>query len=526
MLATLLVCITPLSSPATTASLGDSSADGPPRSVRHLVLNSRHRRVHDLKLGEVDFQMFTLRDDVPFLLWPAPGESVPFSKQRREVQSWLTANLPALGIEGFDPHFDEAWSWRHNQVWTYRLQRVGLELQDARIDFHWLDGDFQGLRVCVPRPFLTRSEDPSPESAGTSERTWFPDRRIDGELDGYDIVLAQVQNTTQERHVRTQYTSGGRVLSTVFSSLPVAPGTQAIAHAWTEYNVPSGFFPDQIETDSSGKIWFSQPNNNKITSFDPVTEAFSSPPTNIPSPDGLIVDSQDRVWTGLYSSNAGLGMVDLLTGTYTSYPAPYPGAYMAIPYEDITGNIWITDHQRNRVSVFDPQTSTFRDSMVMPTAGAWVVDGAQDPATQTMYFQEFNANKLAVKPLGQPMYDFPATNGGPAFVVYSQGKVYMGLWNVGRLGVYDIASGQVSTYAYPDTNNVGGPVDVLSNGDVVATGRNFGAIYIFRLATQTFDRFLIPTASAGIKDGVHVDANDVIWITETGANKIAKLELL
>lgn len=512
-----------------TAEPLEGGKGGPPRSLRHLVLHPGHRPVHSVALGETKFEFLALREGVPFLLWPAEGQAVAFEQKQDEVQRWLTAQLPALGVQGFEPAFENAWSWRENVVWTYHLQRAGLELHDARIDFHWLNGEFQGLRALIERPILGRAEDPTTGAQSTeasTERVWFARRRIERDIDGYDMVIAEVQREVGERNTHARYVlPGGQLLSTIVSSTNIGPQQEGTAFAWDEYNVPSGTFPDQLGSDSTGRVWFSQPLNNKVTVFDPVAETFSSPPQSIPSPDGMIVDSQDRLWTGLYVGGAGLGMLDTTNGNYVAFPASYANAVMAIPFETVSGEIWVTDHERNRVSIFDPQTSTFTSSMVMPTAGAWVVDGAQDPTTQTMYFQEYSTNKLAIKPVGQPMFDIPTPTGGPAFVVYSRGKVYIGLWAVGRLAVYDIASGLFTTHDYPDTGNVGGPVDVLSNGDIVATGRNFGAIYIFHPDTLTFDRYLIPTAGAGIKDGVHADANDVIWVAETNANKLGKLHL-
>ena len=40
-------------------------------------------------------------------------------------------------------------------------------------------------------------------------------------------------------------------------------------------------------------------------------------------PDGLCVDDQDRVWTGLYTTNHGLGRFDAATGTLTRFAPPY-----------------------------------------------------------------------------------------------------------------------------------------------------------------------------------------------------------
>ena len=60
---------------------------------------------------------------------------------------------------------------------------------------------------------------------------------------------------------------------------------------------------------------------------------------------------------------------------------------------------------------------------------------------------------------------------------------------------------------------------------VVGT-RNRGYIVVFDPKTSTFADYVIPTANPGLKDGLTVAPDGVIWFTETlSAHKIAKLVL-
>jgi len=208
----------------------------------------------------------------------------------------------------------------------------------------------------------------------------------------------------------------------------------------------------------------------------------------------------------------------------TNFASPYAGALMAIPFEASTGNIWVTDHQNDRISEFDPSTSTWVHTEVVPSAGSWVVAACEDPATGAIYFTQFSGNSLLVKTSGTPATEVSVSNGGPAFCEHSGGKIYYSQWNNNRLGAYDIATGNVVQYTFPIAGEFGGPTGVMPNGDVVVGGRNIGYVFIFHPGSQTFDTYQVPTFNPGLKDGLHVDRNGDIWVTETQVgNKIARL---
>jgi streptogramin lyase len=288
--------------------------------------------------------------------------------------------------------------------------------------------------------------------------------------------------------------------------------------------VPSGTFPDQIDVDSTGKVWFSQPNDNRLTRFDPTTETFQQFPTTGGSgPDGMIVDSQDRVWTGLYYSGA-LGKLVPGSGTHTAYTAPYASAAMAIPVESSQSTIWVTDHQANRISEFDPVSSTWLGTYVMPTPACWVVQGSEDPIHSILYYTCYNANKLAYKPHNQAIQETVTPPYGPAFPVWSNGKVYYSLWSDDSLGEYDPQTGQHVQYTFPVPNEVGGPIGATSDGRVIVGTRTAGYIMVFHPRTASFTYYKIPTIVSGnLKDGLTVGKYDEVWFTETAANKLARL---
>ena len=239
----------------------------------------------------------------------------------------------------------------------------------------------------------------------------------------------------------------------------------------------------------------------------------------------MMVDRGDVLWTGLYDSKSGLGRHDIATSTFTVVAAPYATPVMAVPTETSRGTVWISDHQKNKISEYDPAAGMWLQSLDMPTAAAWVVSGTEDTPSQDVYFTEYAVNKLARKSLLGPIVEIPTPpGGGPAFDVYYNGKVYFSQWSKDRLGVYDIASQTVTEFGYPVANENGGPIDVTPDGIIAVGTLNAGYIMLFDPASSSFTAYPIPTTPAGLKDGLRSDGNGNVWFTETGANKIAVLE--
>ncbi|MAE70871.1 MAG: hypothetical protein CME06_10430 [Gemmatimonadetes bacterium] len=501
------------------------AAQAPPASMKGLVLHASHRDVLEVELGGSRFHYVAPFSKLPFLIWPDAARGVrPFEHDREAVRGWIARHAGALGSTGLRPVFDKTARWRRNMVWVYRFEREGVRLHGARVEVHWHEGELQGLLNVLPGPIKSFDAATSVEGTEDVSRVWYPMRRGAGGRDGVDLVRARVVTKTDATHVRTSYhTPSGELIKTVVATAPGAVQPPAPAYQWKEYT--TGSFPDQIDSDSAGDIWFSQPLNDQIQVFDPVSETFQIIATGNDDPDGLAVDSKDRVWSGLYVYGRGMGRIDVATHNYTVFPPPYPGAYMAIPFETCGGSIWVSDHQVNRVSEFDPVSETWLGDYEMPTPACWIVDTTEDPLTQTLFFTEYDVNQLGMKTPGGPIVDIPVSWGGPSFHVFSGGKVYYTLWIGDALGAYDVDSGTYTEYQHPVSGETGGPIGRLSNGDVAVGSRNAGYVFIFHVATETWHSYKIPTSNPGLKDGLHVDANDVVWVTESGVGQLGKLDL-
>lgn len=404
----------------------------------------------------------------------------------------------------------------------YQLVRRGLVLHDARLEVHWDGKTFLGIVNHTPGR-LRAIEDPA-QVQPNEEWVYYA---IRDDRPDHRVIPARVERTDLGDRIRISIVGPRGEVATIMQPGANRQPRQIQRFAFKEYVMPVGTFPDQISVDEDGIVWISQPSNNLITEFDPSTETFAQHATTGASgPDGLIVGTLGRVWSGMYFGG-GLGVFDSNAGVFRNYPAPYGGAAMAIPVETSDGSVWVTDHALNRISEFDPVAQTWLQSIIMPTGNCWVVQGYEDRDHGFVYLTEYNANKLGrIAVGGSAVTDIVTPGGGPAFCVYSNGKVYYSRWNESGIGVYDVNSQAFVEHQFPVSNESGGPMWLTPDGKIVTGTRNRGYIMVFNPGTQLFTAYQIPTASAGLKDGLTVGADGVIWFTESGVNKLGKLRFL
>ncbi len=487
-----------------------------PDALNGMILGGSKRAVGRVEINGVPFDAVRVFSDAPYLLWPA--EEGPLGADDPQLFApWLARASGVLGFEGFEPRYVETCQWHSNEVWAYELVRDGAVLHDARLMVHRNGGRVVGIVNHISGRIGAID---APDGLAAGEWVYYAVPAGDG---AYRALAAVAERTRlADRDVLRIISREGDVLEVEHSPDPGFGGREVVE--FTEYVVPEGSFPDQISVDPDGVVWFSDPWRDRLYSFEPVGETFGYfPTTGASGPDGMIVGTAERVWTGMYFSG-GLGVLDKTSGDFAEFDPPYGGAAMAIPVETSDGRVWVTDHQSNRISEFDPATGAWVKSIVMPTPNCWVVQGYEDRDRGQVYFTEYNANKLGRVNLGgNTVTDLLTPGGGPAFCVYSDGKVYYSRWNENGIGVYDVVSGQFTEYNFPVANENGGPLWLRPNGNIVCGTLNRGYIMVFDVPTQTFTALQVPTAFPGLKDGMTVAANDVIWFTETGVNKLGKL---
>lgn len=498
-------------------------AADPPRIFNHMVKAARLRPTSELQVGGRAMTSMAVFSELPFLLWFQPDAAEGIDRTPEAVRRWLVSAGPALGHGELAPVFEERAPWLGvAETWIYRLEHEGVPVWGYSVQVFWQGSRLVGLTNDLLGP--TAGVERFATDVPSDQRVLLPRRDADGR-----VLLEAAQRTQREIDGQTVTLVAGAQQSFQSTTVAVAGGrtaTGVTGAVWGEWPLPGGFgsFPDQIDTDSQGRVWFSQPNSDQITRFDPATETFTKyPMTGGSGPDGLMVSSSDLVYTGLYYSGA-LGVFDPVTGTHSSYPAPFSPAAMAIPTETDTGTVICTDHS-GKVAEWDPTTQQWLQVVNTPTSSPHIVAGVTgEPGI--MWFTEYNANQLARLDVASGVMteiDVPG-GGGPAFPAYSHGRVWFSLWNKAQQGYYDVATGQFVFYTYSVGNELGGPIFTAPNGDVACATRNSGYVMVHRRALDEVEAFKIPTSFPGMKDGLTVDASGAVWITESGMNKIARLK--
>lgn len=495
-----------------------------PDELETIVFGDEKRESFQATVNGIEFEALNSFSEYPYLLWPndesKAASQKAITKNRLKLAVWLNDAANDLGFDGFKAHFNGLSDWRGNEVLNFELKKNGLKYSRARVEVHFSGDRFLGIVNHIPGK-IRKIQKPD-RIPGRDELVYHAQRNKDG---SFDLIPAMVRRTARDIGTDVVLTTlDGKELTRTVIQAPENPRFHQFYAEFKEYNVPVGQFPDQISVDDNGIVWFSQPSNDYLTEFDPVTESFTQhATTGGTSPDGMIVGSLGRVWSGMYDSNS-LGVWDSVVDEFRNYTSPYAGANLAVPVETSDGSIWVTDHISNRVSEFDPVNETWLQSIVLPTPNSWVVQGYEDQDHGQIYFTEYSSNQLGKIAVGGSVFtDIPTPGGGPAFCVYRDNKVYYSRWTEAGMGVYDVNTKQITEYEFPVAGESGGPMWIAPNGNVVFGTRNAGYVMVFWPETEKMRAYKIPTNSPGLKDGMTVGEDGVIWLTESGANKIAKL---
>ncbi|MEZ5964889.1 MAG: hypothetical protein R3F56_13700 [Planctomycetota bacterium] len=488
----------------------------PPTKIAQLSMGLRAAPHADVQL---DVECRALRGGFgqPLVVWAArPDTPLPPPHERDGAGEWLRRHATSLGFAGLTPRFKATSDWLGSEVWTYELTRADLVLFDAEVSLYWEGDTCIGLLNRTPK--ITTL--PADTAAPTERGVLYALRDDSG-----TVVLAEQRTSTTEMHTVTEVVHDGTVLHRILEQREWSAAPQAATI--TEYTFAGMNFPDQIWADSKGLIWFSEPQVGRVSVFDPTTSTFRQFATpGYGGNDGLQVDDKDRVWFGLYNSNNGLGVIDAATGAFTRYPPPYSGAQMAIPTQTTSGTILVTDHLAEKVSEFDPRTGTWLGTITMPTS-SYPVGGTLERETGNVYFPLYYFNGLGRWSPGATTITRIAapSASGPAFCGVHDGKVYFSYWLTNKLGVYDTKTGTFTEHLWR-AGETGGPLAMAPNGHAVIGTRNRGYIAVFDPIAQTFTDYVIPSVNSGLKDGLTVAPDGVIWFTLTFThNKIAKLVL-
>ncbi|MHB8473389.1 MAG: Vgb family protein [Gammaproteobacteria bacterium] len=206
----------------------------------------------------------------------------------------------------------------------------------------------------------------------------------------------------------------------------------------TTYPIPSpNSMPMGVTGDSQGNIWFSEQFNGKIGVIRPSghIDEFDIP-TPLSMPTGLTVDQYDNVWF----AESGMGKIGVLrkTGGFNEYNLPMGGHPMGINYcptqktqgvvwftetignsigsitqdgkitqyrlptplstpmmvmEDMVGNVWATEMDKNQIARLRANRTTITEYAI-PTRLSAPMGLGVDPNNGSVWFGETRGNNL------------------------------------------------------------------------------------------------------------------------------------
>lgn len=246
---------------------------------------------------------------------------------------------------------------------------------------------------------------------------------------------------------------------------------------------------------SSSNVFFSERNDNQIARLDTSTNIMTE--WNIPTPgsgtDGVVFDPAGNVYF-IESGAKKIGRLNPLTNTFTEWSVPpepgCPGCGVgSVISIDSSASLWFTKGHA-KVSKLDPSTNTFTEWDIDPLAPGFrfLVGMALDSSGKAFVTEGYNfcvgcGTVIELDPSGNTVtrWEIPTSSGPTGIVADSLGAVFFGQSfsnEIGRL--------------------------VQSGG------------------TDVITEWTIPTPSSGPKNFA-VGISDDIWFTESGGNKIGRL---
>jgi len=278
--------------------------------------------------------------------------------------------------------------------------------------------------------------------------------------------------------------------------------------------------PDLIDEDSGGFLWFSAW-NNEIYRIDPNTD-LAEPMTGgtaTGTPDGMIVDSNDNIWFAAYS---GHYLGTLSDGApVTRYDVPYPGGSPAIPCEDPSGNIWVTDHIGNRVMEFDVVAQDWKRAVQMPVSSAWVTQCKRNDSGTALWMTMYQARSLGrldLDTLTIERYPVPCA---PAFLSVDARGVWAGCWDSGHIVQFDPVTLTGRLFRIPMGSGAGG-ISIDGQGRIVFAQNALGRAAVLDPASLEVFTYQLPSRPV-FKDSILVARTGNIWVPSPAGQLVGKI---
>jgi streptogramin lyase len=253
--------------------------------------------------------------------------------------------------------------------------------------------------------------------------------------------------------------------------------------------------------DHTGRIWFGEMGHNFLAVFDPHSQKFQqiTPPHGRSGIMGVEVASDNTIWFAEQYANY-IGHYFPATGQFQTYPLPtltvpdpgLPGKTLTLPSApndlalDKHGNVWFTELNADALGQLNVQSGLIR----------------QYPLSATNTTQTLNPYGITIDPQG--------------FVWFTEASTS----HIGRL---DPSSGKINYFSMQGSSTPLMEITADAHGIIWATSFSSGLLLSFNPNTTTFTPYYAP--SSGGLYGIIITPTGQVWVTFTAENAIAHLDV-
>jgi len=300
----------------------------------------------------------------------------------------------------------------------------------------------------------------------------------------------------------TSTSSIGPIESPTVHSQPKTTPSILASGTFQEYALPqsnSGLMRPAI--DHAGRIWFGEMGHNFLASFDPHSQKFQqiTPPHGRSGIMGVVAASDDTIWFAEQYANY-IGHYFPTTGQFQTYPLPtltmpdqeQTGKTLTLPSApndlalDRHGNVWFTELNANALGLLNVHSGLIQ----------------QYPLAATITTQALNPYGITIDP---------------------QGNIWFTEASRSHIGRLDPATGQISYFSMRGSSTPLMEIIADANGIIWTTSFSSGLLLSFNPNTSTFTPYYAP--STGGIYGLVITPTNQVWVTITAENAIAHLDV-
>ncbi len=290
---------------------------------------------------------------------------------------------------------------------------------------------------------------------------------------------------------------------------------------------PKGCWPDDLDGDSQGNIWFAQHHSSEVGRMSPagVYTGFHVPTPNS-SMDGIAVDSvRQIVWVSEVDGNK-IVRLDMVAGTLIEIPVPTsassPGDLSIAP----DGTVWFTEGYEEgagRLAHIDPITYLITEVPLPNPRGGF--DGIKVDAAGTVWFVELRDNRIGRYKNGSfDEFDLPRPGAVPTnLALDSAGRVWVSEQGASAIAVLDPVARTWREYPLPTLGALPAGIAIDAADNVWFTEFSGNKIGLLPAGHTSVVEFRIPTSNSGPED-IRIIGGEP-WFTEQYGNKIGVISV-